>query len=125
MKGVSLGQCHVGGKVTAYSKGGRTLASTHGRALIQTICSPVLPALLITVADRAAPWVDWKLETLLHLGLDKQRGTLVALVGVLLEDSSVVLLRVLTALYHNGKELSELAVGVVGVIHMGRGLSLC
>lgn len=62
------------------------------------------------------------LEALSHLALDELRSALIALVGVLVKDGGVVLLRRLAAFDHQEDQAVKLRVGVVGVVHVGGGL---
>lgn len=64
-----------------------------------------------------------QLEALLNLGFHEQRCTLVALIGVLLEDSGVVLLRVFAAFEHDRYKRAKLGPGVARVVNVG--LALC
>lgn len=57
-----------------------------------------------------------------HLSLDDDRGTLVALIGELFEDSTVVLLGIFTALQHQADNWSELIESVARVVNVVRGL---
>lgn len=60
------------------------------------------------------------LETSLHLDLRKLRCTFVALVGVLVEDGTVMLACVFTAFDHKQDQIEKLGVGVVGVVDVCR-----
>ena len=58
------------------------------------------------------------LETLAYLVLHELRSSLVPLVGVLVEDGTVVLLRVLAAFEDHQDEAMQLRMSVVGKVHM-------
>lgn len=57
-----------------------------------------------------------KLEALLHLGLDEERGTLEAPVSVLLVDCAVMLVGILATVEDGGEKVANLRVGVVGIV---------
>lgn len=64
----------------------------------------------------------WQGESLGHLALDEERRTLVPTIGVLLEDSRVMLLWILAAFHHHRYQGSELDPSVLGVVHMSLSL---
>ena len=57
-------------------------------------------------------------ETFAYLVLHELRSSLVPLVGVLFEDSTVVLLRVLAAFEDHQDEAMQLRISVVRKVHM-------
>ena len=58
------------------------------------------------------------LEPLFHLALDELGSALVPLVGVLIEDSGMVLFSTLATFDHQQDQAVELRVCVVGVVHV-------
>lgn len=64
----------------------------------------------------------WKTETLLHFFLHKSGSALESPVGILLEDSRMVLARVFTALNYEGHQWVKLRIGVSREMCMGRRL---
>lgn len=56
------------------------------------------------------------LEAFSHLALHELRSTLIPLVGVLVEDGGVVLLRTLATVDHQQDQAVKLRIGVVGVV---------
>jgi hypothetical protein len=78
---------------------------------VNSLSPPRLPRKTVTGQE-------WKLEALGDLLLDKDGCALIALVGVFLVDGSVVLLRIVAALEDDGDELSKLAQGVAGIMHV-------
>ena len=60
------------------------------------------------------------LEPSLHLGLCKVRCTLVALVGILVENCAMMLACVFAAFDHKQYQVKELGVSVIGVVHVCR-----
>lgn len=61
-------------------------------------------------------------EALFHFGFNEERGTLEALISILLKNRRVVLLRVLAALENERHKGIELRVCVVRVVHVSWGL---
>ena len=86
-------------------------------------CSLLAPnmTIVITGGIRCSRMVGshiLNLEPSLHLRLCKLRSTLVALVGVLVEDCAVMLARVFAAFDHKQYQVEKLGVSVVGVVDM-------
>jgi hypothetical protein len=62
----------------------------------------------------------WKHESPSHFAFDKYGSSLVALVGVFLEDLRMVLTRLLAAFDDTWQKAEKLHVGVAGVAHVLR-----
>ena len=58
------------------------------------------------------------LETSLHLRFSKVRRPFVALVGILVVYSAVMLASVFAALHHEENEVEELGIRVIGVVNV-------
>jgi hypothetical protein len=70
------------------------------------------------LASKTVPGHKGQREALRDLCLDEDGSTLIALVGVLLVHSGVMLLWVVTALQDDGDELSKLGQCVAGVMYV-------
>jgi hypothetical protein len=63
--------------------------------------------------------VEWsKFEPFGKLSLNEQRGTLIALLSVLLIGSKVVVARLLATLEDGGDEVVQLSISVLGIVDM-------
>jgi hypothetical protein len=67
-------------------------------------------------------WLEWELEASIQGFLDNGRCLLKLSLGVLLEDGTVVTMRLLAAFDHHGHKWSELTPSVARVMHMPLGL---
>lgn len=81
------------------------------KGLSDSLSSPWLTGKTIPRGER-------KLEVLCDLRLDKDGCTLIALIGILLVDGGMVLLRIVAAFHDAGYELSQLGESVARVVNV-------
>ena len=83
---------------------------------------PDLPELvgidLCSQAGRAVGRNLHNLKASFHLVLDKVRGSFETLVGVFVEDGTMMFLRILAAFNHEHHKVEQLRISIVGVVNV-------